>query len=175
MDTMTSCIFYEGGFVDSIIRLLMISIKCRLVKRTYLSSNKAGSVGSFGASSFRGLYQIRQSRQLITQLCSPKKTDKIEVESDDEELQVLRQAMQQIDLFHQLCLKFPERFRLAENSKQAITIFRSGGIAGFLGLEGLHQIGNSASVLRLFHRLGVRYITLCHSESNQYADSAVGI
>jgi membrane dipeptidase len=81
--------------------------------------------------------------------------------------------MQQIDLFHQLCLKFPERFRLAENSKQAMAIFRSGGIAGLLGLEGLHQIGNSASVLRLFHRLGVRYITLCHSESNQYADSAV--
>lgn len=41
-----------------------------------------------------------------------------------------------------------------------------------LGAEGLHQIGNSASVLRMYHGLGVRYITLTHECHNRFADSA---
>ena len=40
-----------------------------------------------------------------------------------------------------------------------------------MGAEGLHQIGNSASVLRLYYALGVRYVTLTHTCHNIYADS----
>jgi membrane dipeptidase len=40
-----------------------------------------------------------------------------------------------------------------------------------MGIEGLHQIGNSASILRMYHRLGVRYATLTHTCHNRYADS----
>lgn len=42
-----------------------------------------------------------------------------------------------------------------------------------MGAEGLHQIGNSASVLRLYHRLGVQYVTLTHDCNNLYADAAL--
>lgn len=41
-----------------------------------------------------------------------------------------------------------------------------------MGVEGLHQIGNSASALRMYHALGVRYVTLSHNCHNIYADSA---
>lgn len=42
-----------------------------------------------------------------------------------------------------------------------------------LGIEGLHQIGNSAGNLRRFHALGVRYATLTHNCGNRYADAAL--
>jgi membrane dipeptidase len=40
-----------------------------------------------------------------------------------------------------------------------------------MGIEGLHQIGNSASILRMYYALGVRYATLTHTCHNIYADS----
>jgi membrane dipeptidase len=41
-----------------------------------------------------------------------------------------------------------------------------------MGAEGLHQIANSPSTLRLYHSLGVRYVTITHFCHNRYADSA---
>ena len=87
--------------------------------------------------------------------------------------ETLRTTLQQIDLIHMLIERFPETFALAETSEDILTIFRSGRIASLIGVEGLHQIGGSASILRMYHRLGVRYITLCHSNDNAYADAAV--
>ncbi|KAI5805387.1 membrane dipeptidase GliJ-like protein [Peziza echinospora] len=46
-------------------------------------------------------------------------------------------------------------------------------ISSMIGVEGLHQIGNSAATLRLYYELGVRYITLTHGCDNAYADGAV--
>jgi membrane dipeptidase len=42
-----------------------------------------------------------------------------------------------------------------------------------IAIEGLHQIGNKASNLRLYHSLGVRYATLTHNCHNIYADAAM--
>jgi membrane dipeptidase len=52
-------------------------------------------------------------------------------------------------------------------------LFKEGKFASLIGVEGLHQIANSASILRLYHKLGVRYVTLAHNKNNLYADSAV--
>jgi membrane dipeptidase len=60
-------------------------------------------------------------------------------------------------------------------SKEVWDIFNSGRVAGLIGVEGLHQIANSASVLRNFRRLGVRYITLTHDSNNLYADATVSL
>lgn len=86
---------------------------------------------------------------------------------------VIRATLQQIDLVHTLVDLFPTVFALALWAADIMPIFRSGRIASLIGIEGLHQIGNSASVLRMYHRLGVRYITLCHDCSNAYADAVV--
>ena len=90
-------------------------------------------------------------------------------------MEPLRQTIQQIDLIHAVIKTHSDRLGLVERSVDILNIFRSGRIASLLGVEGLHQIANSASVLRMYHRLGVRYVTLCHDSNTMYADSAVSI
>ena len=51
-------------------------------------------------------------------------------------------------------------------------IARKGKIAALMGIEGGHAIEDSLHALRLFHRLGVRYMTLTHSNTNDWADSS---
>ncbi|KAF7596689.1 hypothetical protein BBP40_000612 [Aspergillus hancockii] len=85
----------------------------------------------------------------------------------------LHQTLQQIDLIHSLIELYPSQLGLAQSPADVWETYRSGRVASMIGVEGLHQIGNSASVLRMFHRLGVRYITLTHNSNNLYADAAL--
>ncbi|KAF5701455.1 microsomal dipeptidase precursor [Fusarium mundagurra] len=89
-------------------------------------------------------------------------------------LECLMKTLQQIDTIHLLVETFSDHFGAVNSSKDIETIFRSGRIASLIGVEGLHQIADSSSVVRLFHKLGVRYITLCHDDDNRYADSSNG-
>lgn len=90
----------------------------------------------------------------------------------DANLVALRDTLQQIDLIHRLIAQNPRRLGFAHDSASVWEAFRSGLIASLIGIEGLHQIGGSFSALRLFHRLGVRYITLCHDSHNEFVDSS---
>ncbi|KAF2201390.1 hypothetical protein GQ43DRAFT_415931 [Delitschia confertaspora ATCC 74209] len=87
-------------------------------------------------------------------------------------LEVLHDTLQQIDLIHRLVAKYSSSLSLAYTSSSILEIFRDGKIACMIGVEGLHQIGNSASIMRMYHKLGVRYINLTHNWANAYADSA---
>ncbi|KAF5591253.1 microsomal dipeptidase precursor [Fusarium subglutinans] len=104
----------------------------------------------------------------VGQLVSPKTNDRLG------KLECLLKTLQQIDTIHLLIENFSDYFGVVNSSKDIETIFRSGRIASLIGVEGLHQIADSASVVRLFHKLGVRYITLCHDDDNRYADSSNG-
>jgi membrane dipeptidase len=44
--------------------------------------------------------------------------------------------------------------------------------AALMGIEGGHAIEDSLSALRQFYRLGVRYMTLTHTNTNNWADSS---
>lgn len=69
---------------------------------------------------------------------------------------------------------YPKDFSASRDSASALAAFRKNGqLVSPLGIEGLHQIGNSAANLRRFHELGVRYATLTHNCGNRYADAAL--
>jgi membrane dipeptidase len=61
----------------------------------------------------------------------------------------------------------------SSNAAAAIKDFKAGKLVSPLGIEGLHQIGNSATNLRNYYDLGVRYATLTHNCGNKYADAAL--
>ncbi|KAI4288946.1 MAG: hypothetical protein L6R35_001784 [Caloplaca aegaea] len=66
----------------------------------------------------------------------------------------LLQTLQQIDLIRNIIAQHPKELALAEYADDIVPIFHSGRVASLIGVEGLHQIGNSASVLRMYHKLG---------------------
>ncbi|KAJ6107433.1 hypothetical protein N7523_008756 [Penicillium sp. IBT 18751x] len=93
--------------------------------------------------------------------------------SDDAaHFETLRDTLQQIDLVHRLVDLYSDYMGLVEHASDVMRLFKKGKFASLIGVEGLHQIANSSSILRLYHKLGVRYVTLAHNKNNLYADSA---
>lgn len=82
-------------------------------------------------------------------------------------------TLEQIDTFNRLAEIYPKYFTLTPNAKAAEKAFAKGNLISPIIIEGLHQIGNSASLLRLYHKLGVRYATLTWNCHNKYADAAL--
>lgn len=82
------------------------------------------------------------------------------------------QTLEEIDTVHRMIRKYPETFELALSADDVERIFRKKKIASMIGMEGGHSIDNSLAALRMFHRLGARYMTLTHSKNIDWADSA---
>lgn len=88
--------------------------------------------------------------------------------------EAMHQTLQQIDLINRLIDAYPKRLQRAASASEVWAQFadpKRTGISSLMGIEGLHQVANSASFLRLVYQLGVRYVTLTHSCHNAYADS----
>ncbi len=83
-----------------------------------------------------------------------------------------RRALQLIDLVYQQVERHPDHLVLARTAADIRKAKADQKIAALMGLEGGHAIENSLSALRDFHRLGVRYMTLTHTNTNDWADSA---
>jgi len=81
-------------------------------------------------------------------------------------------ALEQIDLVHRLCRKYPQTFAEATTAAAVERNFKAGKISCLIGIEGGHAIENSLGALRMFSRLGVRYMTLTHWETIDWADAA---
>jgi membrane dipeptidase len=86
---------------------------------------------------------------------------------------VVKGTLGQLDLFHRLGQQYPKYFTPSRTARDAIKAFELGRLISPTAIEGLHQIGNSISTLRLYHQLGVRYATLTWNCHNKYADAAL--
>ena len=81
-------------------------------------------------------------------------------------------TLEQVDFVHRLVARHPETFALAWTGDDVRAAWASGRIASLLGAEGGHSINGSLAVLRGLAALGVRYMTLTHSDNTTWADSA---
>ena len=82
-------------------------------------------------------------------------------------------TLTQIDLLTRLQTAYPTHFSTPPNGTTALSAFKAGQLISPIAIEGLHQIGNKISNLRLYYSLGVRYATLTHNCHNIYADAAL--
>ncbi|KIY71101.1 hypothetical protein CYLTODRAFT_419110 [Cylindrobasidium torrendii FP15055 ss-10] len=83
----------------------------------------------------------------------------------------VRDTLEQFDVARLLINKYSDTFELALTSTDVKKAIANGKIASLIGVEGAHQIGNSIAVLRQYHALGARYMTLTHTCHNAFADS----
>src|SRR5436190_1394288 len=78
-------------------------------------------------------------------------------------------ALEQVDLIHRLCAKYPGTMAMAYTAADVQRNFAAARFSCLIGIEGGHAIENSLGALRMFYRLGVRYMTLTHWRSLEWA------
>jgi membrane dipeptidase len=81
-------------------------------------------------------------------------------------------TLEQVDAAYAMIARYAQHLVLATTADEVEAAWASGRIACLMGAEGGHQIDGSLAVLRLYHRLGVRYLTLTHNDNVPWADSA---
>lgn len=84
----------------------------------------------------------------------------------------VKRALQQIDAVREQTRRHPRHLVLATTVAEIRDAHQQGKIAALMGVEGGHMIDDDLGVLRLFHALGVRYMTLTHFLNNNWADSS---
>jgi membrane dipeptidase len=82
-----------------------------------------------------------------------------------------RRALDVIDVVLEQVRRHPESLEVASTAADIRRIAKSGKIAALMGIEGGHAIEDSLHALRMFYKLGVRYMTLTHTNTNDWADS----
>jgi membrane dipeptidase len=83
-----------------------------------------------------------------------------------------QQAMQKFDAIHRLTKELcPDRIELALTAADVERIHASGRLVAAIGIENGYVIGRDITLLKKYHDLGARYMTLAHNGHNDIADS----
>jgi membrane dipeptidase len=97
------------------------------------------------------------------------------VTSETDEASAVVSALEQVDAVYRMVARYPRDLAFASTAADVERIFSSGRIASLMGIEGGHSIAESLGSLRMFARLGVRYMTLTHNHDTSWAASATGV
>jgi membrane dipeptidase len=81
-------------------------------------------------------------------------------------------TLQLIDGVLEQIRKHPDAMRLCLSSEDIVQAHAHCLFAALIGIEGGHSIEADLGLLRLYHRLGVRYMTLTWTNTNEWADSS---
>jgi membrane dipeptidase len=81
-------------------------------------------------------------------------------------------SLERIAAVHRLAEELPDQVALCLTADDVRKAHKQGKIAALMGMEGGHMINNSLAVLRMYARLGIRYLTLTHSVHTEWADSS---
>ncbi len=86
--------------------------------------------------------------------------------------QYAKRAMQLIDSVYAQAAKHPDQMVMAFSADDIVRAHQQKKFAALLGMEGGHMIEDDIPLLRDFYRIGVRYMTLTWSNTNEWADSS---
>jgi membrane dipeptidase len=81
-------------------------------------------------------------------------------------------AMDLIDSVYRQAARHPDKMTMAFTAEDIVRAHQQHKFAALMGIEGGHAIENDVRLLRDFYRLGVRYMTLTWSNTNDWADSS---
>ena len=81
-------------------------------------------------------------------------------------------TLQLIDGVYEQLRKHPSTMRLGLAPADILQAHKDKVFCVLLGIEGGHSIEANLGLLRMYHRLGVRYMTLTWSNTNEWADSS---
>ncbi len=82
-------------------------------------------------------------------------------------------TLQMIDTVrHDIIARYPNDFMFATTAAEIEAAHKQGKIAAAMGIEGGHAIEDSLRLLRDYYKLGIRYMTLTHFNTNNWADSS---
>ncbi|MCM3904447.1 MAG: dipeptidase [Pyrinomonadaceae bacterium] len=82
-----------------------------------------------------------------------------------------RRALDMIDYVYSAAERYPNDLMMAYSTADIRRAKKQNKIAALMGIEGGHAIEDSLMALRDFYRLGIRYMTLTHNNTNNWADS----
>lgn len=82
-----------------------------------------------------------------------------------------RRALDMIDYVYRAVERHPKDLMFATSTADIRRAKAQRKIAALMGIEGGHAIEDSLMALRDFYRLGVRYMTLTHNNTNNWADA----
>jgi membrane dipeptidase len=77
-----------------------------------------------------------------------------------------------IDSVYEQAARHPDRMMMAFSPNDIDRAHKQHKLAALMGIEGGHSIENDIHLLRDYYRLGVRYMTLSWSNTNEWADSS---
>jgi membrane dipeptidase len=77
-----------------------------------------------------------------------------------------------IDSVYEQAARHPDRMIMAFSESDIERAHHEHKLAALMGIEGGHSIENDIRLLRDYYRLGVRYMTLTWSNTNEWADSS---